>query len=156
MNLVKKIAREQSRNLVNRVAKQMRTIQLPKQGWLSTTRNALGMSVAQLARRLSVTRGHISRIEKSELSGGVTLKTMQTIAEGMGCRFVYAIVPKNRVEDILADHARLKATHVVETTNTHSALEDQALTKQQIASEIKRLQNELLKEMPPGFWKDEV
>ena len=156
MNLVKKIAREQSRNLVNKVAKQMRTIQLPKQGWLSTTRNALGMSVAQLAGRMSVTRQGISKIERNELSGSVTLKTMQAMAEGMGCRFVYAIVPKNRVEDILADHARLKATHVVETTNTHSALEDQALTKQQIASEIKRLQNELLKEMPPGFWKDEM
>ncbi len=156
MNLVKKIAREQSRNLVNKIAKQMRTIQLPKQGWLSTTRKALGMSVAQLARRLSVTRGHISRIEKSELSGSVTLKTMQAMAGGMGCRFVYAIVPKNRVEDILAERAKIRAKHIVELTNKHMALEGQALTKQQIASEIERLQNELLKEMPPGFWKDEL
>ena len=156
MNLVKNIAREQYRNLVNTVTKQFRTIQLPKQGWLSTTRNALGMSVAQLARQLGVTRGHISRIEKSELSGSVTLKTMRTIAEGMGCRFVYAIVPENNVDERLAERARLKATRMVERATNHSALEDQALSEKQIAGEIKRLQDELLKEMPSDFWNDEV
>ncbi len=156
MSIVKKIASEQYKYLVNKVAKQMRTIQLPKQGWLYTTRNALGMSVAQLAGRMSVTRQDISKIEKNELSGGVTLKTMQTMAKGMGCHFVYAVVPKNRVEDILAERAKIRAKHIVELTNKHMALEGQALSEQQIASEIERLQNELLKEMPPDFWKDEV
>jgi predicted DNA-binding mobile mystery protein A len=156
MNIVKKIASEQYKDLVNKVAKKMRTIQIPTGGWIFTIRNALGMSATQLAGRISVTRQNISLTEKNELSGSVTLKTMQTMAEGMGCRFVYAIVPKNRVEDILAERAKIRATRIVKAANKHMALEGQALTKQKIASEIERLQNELLKEMPPGFWKDEV
>lgn len=156
MNIVKKIASEQYKTLVNKVAKQMRTIPLPKQGWLSTTRNALGISVAQLAGRMSVTRGHISRIEKSELTGSVTLKTMQNMAEAMGCRFVYAIVPRNGVEDLLAERARIIATRIVETTNKHMALEDQSLTDKQISNEIERMQKEILQDIPSDFWNDEV
>jgi len=105
---------------------------------------------------MSVTRQDISKIERNELTGSVTLKTMQNIAEAMGCRFVYAIVPRNRVEDILAERARIIATRIVETTNKHMALEDQALSGKQIAGEIKRLQHDLLKDMPSDFWNDEV
>ncbi|TFG77164.1 MAG: mobile mystery protein A [Thermodesulfobacteriales bacterium] len=156
MNIVKKIAREQYKDLVDSVAKKLRTIQIPKEGWLSTTRNALGLSVAQLAGRMSVTRQDISKIERNELTGSVTLKTMQNIAEAMGCRFVYAIVPRNRVEDLLVERAKIIATRIVETTNKHMALEDQALSDKQISNEINRMQKEILQDIPSDFWNDEV
>ena len=56
MNIVKKIASEQYKDLVNKVAKKMRTIQIPTGGWIFTIRKALGMSATQLAGRISVTR----------------------------------------------------------------------------------------------------
>lgn len=154
MNIVKQIASEQNRRLVNKTAIQLRQVQTPKIGWLSTIRKALGMSAAQLARRMNVTRALISRTEKGELSGSVTLKTMQAIAESMGCRFVYAIVPENTVEDILAERANIKAARVVNRAGIHASLEDQALTKNQMTHEIERLKNQLLKDMPPDFWTD--
>jgi len=156
MNIVKKIAREQYKDLVDSVAKILRTIQVPREGWLSTTRNALGMSATQLAGRMNIARQNISQAEQNELSGRITLQTMKKMAEAMGCRFVYAIVPENNVDEILVERAKLKATHMVERANKHSALEDQALSKNQVVDEIKRLQNELLKEMPYDFWNDEV
>ena len=156
MNIVKKIASEQYKDLVEKVAKKLRKIQIPRGGWIFVTRNALGMSATELAERMLVTRQNISKAERNELSGSATLKTMETMAEGMGCRFIYAIVPENSVEDILTERARVKATRMVERVTNHSALEDQALSEKQIAGEIKRLQDELLKEMPSDFWNDEV
>lgn len=155
MNIVKQIANEQYKEIVNTAADQMQPVQYPKEGWLYTARNALCMSAAQLARRLNVTRAYISKIEKSELSGSLTIKTMQRIAEGMECRFVYTIVPKESVEDILTERAKEKATYLVETTNKHMALEDQALSSRQISFEIERLQKKMLDDMSSDFWNDE-
>lgn len=155
MNIVKQIAREQYRALVNKTAEQIHDRQCPNEGWISMVRNALGMSAAQLARRLGVTRNHISKTEKAELSGAVTIKTMQNMAEGMGCRFFYAIIPERTVEEIVTSRARKKATQIVEITSKHMALEGQSLSDKQIAIEIKRIQKMLLEDMPPDFWNDE-
>ncbi len=154
MSVVKQIAREQYKNRVNKVAAQIYRIELPKEGWLATVRKALGMSAAQLARRLGVTRAQVSKTEKAELSGSVTIKTMQSMAEGMGCRFVYAIVPQKTVEDILDNRARIKARRIVEAASKQAALEDQALTDQQIEFEIERLQRNMVADMPSDFWND--
>ena len=152
---VKNVISKQYQEKVNVVSPKMQGIRTPPEGWLCTARKALGMSAAQLARRLGVTRAHISNTEKSELNGRVTIKTLQSMAEAMGCRLVYAIVPEEDVEQILAARAKKKALKMVEEVNKQMALEEQALSEKQIAFEVKRLQMELLKELPGNFWNDE-
>jgi len=97
--------------IVDRAASQFGAGQppLPPEGWIATARKALGMSGAQLAKRLGVTRARVSQAERAEPSGSITLKTMRATAEAMGCRFVYAIVPEDRIEDVIAAQARKKA-----------------------------------------------
>ena len=152
---VKKIIASQYCEKVNQAAKKFQSLSLPAEGWICTVRNALNMSAAALARRLGKTRALVSNTEKAELKGSVTLNTMQSMAEAMSCRFVYAIVPNKRVEDILQARAKEKATQNVRESSQHMALEQQSLTKQQIVFEIERLQQTLLKEMPSDFWYDE-
>ena len=156
MSIVKQIASEQYRSRVNKAAKRIGHMELPKKGWLNTIRQALGMSAAQLARRLGVTRSQVSKTEKAELTGGVTIKTMERMAEGMGCRFVYAVVPRGSVEDLLSKQARLKAERIVRKASEHAALEDQALSEDKIELETRRLHAEMLKDLPSDFWNDEV
>jgi len=156
MSIVKQIVREQYSTLVNKMAEQIHDRQCPNEGWISMVRKAMGMSAAQLARRLNVTRNHISKTEKGELCGTVTIKTMQNIAQGMGCRFFYAIIPERTIEEIITSQAKKKATQIVGITSKHMALEDQALSGKQIAVEIKRVQKMLLEDMPPDFWNDEI
>ena len=43
--------------------------QVPREGWVRAVREALGMSAAQLAARLNVTRQTIRDLEQSEASG---------------------------------------------------------------------------------------
>ena len=81
---VKDAAARQYRVIVDRAAQSIGRQPLPaNEGWIATARKALGMSAAQLARRLGVTRARISQAEQAELSGSVTLKTMQATAKAM-------------------------------------------------------------------------
>jgi predicted DNA-binding mobile mystery protein A len=150
---VKNIAQQQYQRLVDSAVSRPR-LQTPREGWLRTVRKALGMSGAQLARRMGVTRARIAQAEHAELSGGATLKSMQAAAEAMGCRFVYAIIPDNSIEDVIAAQARKKAKTLVGTASTHMALESQALPNDKIAQEIERLAGDLAREMPSDFWSD--
>jgi predicted DNA-binding mobile mystery protein A len=128
----------------------------PIEGWIATARKALGMSAAQLARRLGVTRARVSQAEQAELADGVTLKTMQGMAEAMGCRFVYAIVPVNgRIDDIIAAQARKRARALVRRASVHMALERQSLPDEKNKAETERIANELVRTMPRDFWTDQ-
>ncbi|BAB49290.1 mobile mystery protein A [Mesorhizobium japonicum] len=129
-------------------------IQIPVEGWIRTVRKALGMSGAQLAGRMGVTRARIAQVEQAELEGGVTLKSMQATAEAMGCRFVYAFVPPETIEAIIVAQARKKAKAIVATAGKHMALEDQAVGGNRTEREVSRLTSELLYEMPSDFWQD--
>jgi len=151
---IKKIVTAQYQNIVAQAAASARGISVPKEGWIRTVRKALGMSGAQLARRLGVTRALVSNTERAELSGSVTIKAMQQMAGAMDCQFVYAIVPTATVEDMISERAREKALAVVERANKHMALEAQTLSKEQIDFEIRRLQQELLSGLPSDLWND--
>lgn len=151
---IKKIVTAQYQSVVDRAAVSARGLSLPKEGWIRTVRKALGMSGAQLARRLGVTRALVSNTERAELSGSVTIKAMQQMAKAMDCRFVYAIVPDGAIQDMISKRAREKALAIVDRANKHMALEAQTLSKEQINFEIRRLQQELVNEMPSDLWND--
>lgn len=154
---VKEAVAKQYRAIVDRATASIgQQPNLPSEGWIATTRKALGMSAAQLARRLGVTRARASKVEQAERVGGVTLRTMRAAAEAMGCRFVYAIVPvEGRVEKVIAAQARRKARALVATASAHMALERQSLPNEKNRAEVERIAGELARTMPADFWSDE-
>ncbi|MET3906240.1 putative DNA-binding mobile mystery protein A [Bradyrhizobium sp. S3.3.6] len=153
---VKTIVQQQYRNIVDSAAASAAGLKAPPEGWLRTVRSALGMSGADVAKKMGVTRARVPAAERAELAGGVTLKSMQAAAEAMGCRFVYAIVPASgHVEDIITAQARKKAMAIVGTASTHMALENQKLPDDKIDQEVERLTREIAQEMPPNFWSDQ-
>jgi transcriptional regulator with XRE-family HTH domain len=62
--------------------------------WLRDVRQALGIPVAELARKMEMNPSVFFRLEKRERRKGVTLRTLEQMAEAMDCKLVYAIVPK--------------------------------------------------------------
>jgi predicted DNA-binding mobile mystery protein A len=129
-------------------------IEIPAEGWIRTVRRALGMSGAQLAKKMGVTRSRIAQAEKAELDGGVTLKSMEATAEAMGCRFVYAFVPPQTIENVIIAQARKKAQVIVGRAAKHMALEDQTVSHSRTQQEVARLMSELMYQMPSDFWED--
>jgi len=151
---VKDTARKQHAQIVDRTAKQLATLKKPAEGWLAMLRKALGMSGAQVASRAGVSRNAVYQAERNERDGAITINQMHKLAEAMGGRFVYAIVPDDeRVEDTIRAQARRKAEARIMRASAHMALEKQALTSTQTAKRIEELANELIRDMPPDFWE---
>ena len=137
---------------VDRAADSLKSVEIPDEGWIRTVRRAMNMSGAALGRLLGKSRASVSQSEKNELDGAVTLRTMQSIADAMGCRFVYAIIPEHSMEDLMRKHARKVALEIVKRSTEHMALEDQSLGKEHTQREVKRITEDLIKDMPANFW----
>ena len=113
----------------------------PSSGWLASVREALGLSLESVGRRLSTARQAIQRLEKYEASDRITLRNLRRVAEAMDCEVVYAIVPKSGTFAELAEKpARDQALRDVESVVHTMALEDQKPqnTKQLIEDEAQR------------------
>ena len=151
---VKQIVLNQYQEIVDRAQERVKNLTAPNEGWLRSVRKALSMSGVQLASRLGVTKASVFNTEKAELSGGVTLKKMEQMAQGMGCRFVYFVIPEKPVKDILSDRAKIKAEKIVTQASYQMALEAQALSNKQLRFEVDRLQQEILRESPSDLWDD--
>lgn len=80
-------------------------ITAPPRGWIKAIREALGMTARQLAARMDASPSRIPVIEKAEVTGATTIKTLREAAEAMNCTFVYAFVPTKPLDDILRERA---------------------------------------------------
>ena len=152
---VRATAKRQYMRIVDRAVEQIGSLQIPSEGWLTTMRKALGMSVPQLARRAGVTKAAIYQAERKERERGITIRQMEKLADSLDGRFVYAIVPAHGdIRDRLRVQARAKAEAIVRRASSHMALEKQSLTKEQIVQEMERLANRLVDDMPSDFWDE--
>jgi predicted DNA-binding mobile mystery protein A len=98
----------------------------PSAGWLRAIRQALGLSLKTVAGRLSQTPQAVKQAEESEAAGTISLRRLEAAADAMGCRLVYAIVPKKGSLSALAGAAENDALNSVQRT--------MALEGQQIAN----------------------
>jgi predicted DNA-binding mobile mystery protein A len=126
----------------------------PPKGWLRAIRGALGMTTAQFARRLGVSQPRIIELEKSELTGGVTLHTLQRAAEALGCRLVYALVPERPLAETVHDRANLVAERQLAPVEHTMRLEDQAVADTKARAELRRRSIEDLLRRPARLWDD--
>ncbi|MEO6216663.1 MAG: mobile mystery protein A [Sphingomonas sp.] len=128
---------------------------VPSRGWTRAIREALGMTTRQLAKRMGAAPSRVSAIEKAETTGAITLKTLRETAEAMDCMLVYAFVPTKPLDDILRDRAERKAAGELSRLNHTMRLENQALTKSDLADERQRLVTDLISGSLRGLWDDE-
>jgi predicted DNA-binding mobile mystery protein A len=118
-------------------------------------REALGMSPQKLAERMGVTRPRVNTLEKAEVTGSTTIKTLREAAEAMNCTFVYAIVPTATLDDILREQAAKKADAELARLNHTMRLENQAMTKRDLAAERERLVADILSGSLRRVWDGE-
>jgi predicted DNA-binding mobile mystery protein A len=101
--------------------------QPPHRGWIRAIRDALGMSAADLGRRLGVTGPAVSALERSEQDGTARLDTLRRAAAAMDCTLVYALIPNHQLEESVRARAELVARRQLQSVATTMALEDQAV-----------------------------
>ncbi len=126
----------------------------PPRGWLRAVRDALGMTTAQLARRMGVTQPRIIELEKSEVSGNVTLHSLQRAAEALGCRVVYALVPERPLADVVHNRAERIAEKQLASVQHTMGLEDQAVKDKRANTELREQFIEDLLRKPARLWDE--
>lgn len=81
----------------------------PPMGWVRALRDALGLTGAQLARRMGIRPASLSDLEKNEATGRITLATLKRAAEALDCTLVYALVPNRSLETMVQEAAKAVA-----------------------------------------------
>jgi predicted DNA-binding mobile mystery protein A len=133
---------------------QLKAVKTPHKGWIRAIRDALGMSGTQLAERLQVSRPRIPRLEQDELTGSVTLKSMRQAAEALECVFVYALVPRTSLDDMIRTQAQKVAGTRLKRTSHTMLLEDQLITNSDQQREYESMVAELVQEIPRDLWSE--
>jgi predicted DNA-binding mobile mystery protein A len=116
----------------------------PSSGWIASIREALGLSLRQIAQKMLLSGQAIQQFEQAEAQDRITLGALRRVAQAMGCELVYGFVPKSGSFAELAEHpARERATHDVKRVAHSMALEDQKPenTGQLIEDEVQRRLN---------------
>ena len=132
-------------------ATQVNTI--PPMGWLKTVRVSLGMSLQQLADKLSITKQSVQEIELREKEGNITLKNLREAANALDMQLVYGLVPKDgSIEALIDRKARELAIRIVSRTSNSMKLEDQENTKQRLKKAIEERAAIIKNELPKMLW----
>jgi len=117
----------------------------PQKGWIRAIREASGVTVREMARRLRRAPSVAAHLEGSEAEYRITLGRLRDAADALGCQLVYALVPKNgsvgSIQELAEEHARTKAAENVRAVEHSMALEDQAVggVPEKIEEETKRI-----------------
>ena len=98
---------------------------MPRGGWLRAIRRALGMSLEDIATRLSVTNSTITRLETSEQNGTIQLDSLRRVAEALNCELAYVLIPKQALEKAVAQQRQKIARQLNAEVRSHMSLEGQ-------------------------------
>jgi len=147
-------ARKQLERRLSPLRKIESELATPPRGWIKAIREALNMSAVQMAKRLGVVRSRINALEKSEVTGNVTIKTMREAAEAMNCKFVYAIVPVKPMDELLRDRAKIVAKERLQFIDHTMRLEDQAMDEGDRKQQADRIIDEIIEKEARRLWTE--
>ncbi|MEK6695997.1 MAG: mobile mystery protein A [Candidatus Deferrimicrobiota bacterium] len=147
----KRLILEQLTDNVNRFS-QLKDAPHPVKGWIRAIREALGMSGVQFAKRLGVSPQRVATLEKAEVTGAVTIRSMRQAAEALDCVFVYALVPRSSLKDTVRRQALEVARERLKHTSHTMLLEDQQLSKEKMRKALDAAVEELVDAMPKELW----
>ncbi len=127
----------------------------PPRGWIKAVREALGLTTAQMARRMGVSQPRVVGIEKAEKTAAITLATLERAAQALDCRLVYTLVPRKSLEQLIEDRARQVAKARIQSAGHTMALEAQSVDADDEKEQLEALVRKLIEKAGSGFWKDE-
>ena len=108
----------------------------PRQGWIRTVREAMGMSIRQLGARVGLSKSSIAALERRETEGGITLDSLQRLAEGLESDVWYAVVPRRPVQETLQARAREVAEDIVAELRNRMEFEMREIPEEELRSMV--------------------
>ena len=151
---VSRAKQRQAQERINQTAVSAKSITKPFGGWIAAFQEAIGMNAPALAERLDVSRNSIYASIRNEQAGTISLNQLEKIADAMGGRLVYAIVPREgTVDEIVLTQARAKARRIIQRTRAHMALEEQSEGLRSEEEMVEELAADIIREGRRDFWQ---
>ncbi len=123
------------------------------QGWIRSSRTAIGMTLKQLATRLGFSVPAAKNFEMREVDEAITLASLRKIANAMEMDLVYYFKPKqDSLDDLLQIRAELKAKELMESSNQATLLENQEADNKNKSREYDRLITEIRNQKLSSLW----
>jgi predicted DNA-binding mobile mystery protein A len=117
-------------------------------------REALGMTTAQLGKRLGVSQPRIVVLEQAEASGAITLESLTRAANALNCQLVYALVPRTSLEEMTEGRAVALANKRFERTSHTMALEAQSVDNEDEREQVMAMARRLIEESGAVLWEE--
>ena len=127
----------------------------PPKGWIRAIREALGMTGRQFARRLGVSPPRVTALEREEVGGGLSIKSLRQAAEALDCVLVYALVPRNSLTEMVEEKAKKLAMARSDRVAHSMLLEEQGLSAEENRKYWSATVEELTRTLPKSLWDDE-
>lgn len=127
----------------------------PARGWLKAIRESLGMTTAQLGKRLGVVQSRVIAIEQAEAKGTITLNSLEKAARALDCRLVYVLVPRRPLDALIEERARSLAKKRLAATSHTMALEAQGVEKGDESEQLKRLIRQIIEKAGSELWEED-
>ena len=126
----------------------------PPRGWVKAIREALGMTTRQLAQRIGVVQSRVVDIEKAEVTGSITMESLERAAHALDCELVYALLPRKPLGTVIEERATHLAKSRVKAARHSMALEGQSLDEADERQQIRQLAKQLAEESGSKLWED--
>ena len=124
--------------------------QPPSRGWLKAIREALGMTTAQLGKRMGIRQPSVVNLEMSEEKGSIELATLRRAAAALDCTLVYALIPNKPLDTTIRERARAFLRRRRRPVEHTMLLEDQQVKDGLTDAQL----DEVLRETSPRlFWE---
>ena len=124
----------------------------PEKGWIKAVREALGMTTAQLGKRLGVSQQRAAMVEKAEADGSITLRSLEQAAQTLGCRVIYVLYPEEPLTQTLRARAEAVAEQQMRAVEQTMRLEEQSVADSGLRLETRAKLMEQLLKRPARLW----
>ncbi|MEK7660720.1 MAG: mobile mystery protein A [Pseudomonadota bacterium] len=125
----------------------------PPKGWIKSIREALGMTMAQLAERLGVSQPRIFILEQNEALGSITMESLERAANALDCDLAYVLIPREKTLEATIRIQSIKAAHqMVKSTQHTMSLENQALDQKDIENQVLQVASKLREKSNTKIW----
>ena len=126
---------------------------IPKTGWITTIRQALGMTTKQFGKRLGISQQAAATLAKREIDETITLKSLSNAAKALNCRLVYYFLPEESLEMIIDKEIDKKVKESISYISHSMKLEDQEVEEEEKKFQLDKLKQELRGSRSNRIWE---
>lgn len=131
---------------------EIKNIEFPERGWVYTIRTTLNMTLQQLGHKLKISTQGVKDIQKRELSGSISIKSLKEVGKALDMQFVYGFVSNhNSIEKFIELKSSDLAKKIV-LKNLNATGENSSMTEDALQNEIEEFAREIKQDIPKSLW----